>query len=302
MVDTLKGSKRRVFMEFTDKKYHRRSVRLAGFDYSQNGAYFVTICTYKRQLLFGDIIQGEMNLNQFGLIVDEYWRLIPTHFSNVAADLNAWVVMPNHIHGIVVIDDGARHASPVHKPATLGVIIGSFKSAVARKINILRRTPGAPAGSGILRTIIRDETEWKTILKLYRNQSFALVRRSRKRVRATHASPYMIIENQGMNASPIRNDVKSRQFILTVHTIRRPFMSQSTGSRWFRDEHNRYLLFHGGTWAAAVKCPSPQMAPLITGEILRSSRCILHRGPFPLAEADEHFSRCAPGGSPSCAS
>ncbi|MBN1536422.1 MAG: hypothetical protein JW908_06800 [Anaerolineales bacterium] len=115
-----------------------------------------------------------MNLNQFGLIVDEYWQSIPTHFSNVAADMSAWVVMPNHIHGIIVIDVGATHASPlptmhhslyIPKPVSLGVIVGSFKSAVARKINILRRTPGAPVWQqNYYEHIIRDETEWESIL------------------------------------------------------------------------------------------------------------------------------------------
>lgn len=152
-------------MNFNKNQYHRRSIRLTGYDYSQNGAYFVTICTNNRRFLFGDVIQDKMNLNPLGLIVEDCWQEIPMHFPNVLPDMLAWIVMPNHIHGIVIIDDGARHASPVQRPTTLGVIIGSFKSAVARKINILHRTPGAPVWQrNYYEHIIRDETEWKNIL------------------------------------------------------------------------------------------------------------------------------------------
>jgi len=148
--------------------HHRRSIRLRDYDYSEEGAYFVTICTLQRQCLLGDVSGGEVHLSRFGLIVAECWEAIPTHFSNV--ELDSFVVMPNHVHGIVIILDGtqgdrARHASPLHlnaraKPVLLGTIVGSFKSAASRHINNLRGTPGEPVWQrNYYEHIIRKERE-----------------------------------------------------------------------------------------------------------------------------------------------
>jgi putative transposase len=90
-------------MKFDPQKYHRRSIRLKGYDYAQAGAYFITIVTYQRDRLFGDIANERMRLNQFGQIADECWQAIPEHFSNV--ELGTYLVMPNHVHGIIVIHD-----------------------------------------------------------------------------------------------------------------------------------------------------------------------------------------------------
>ena len=91
-----------------------------------------------------------MRLNEAGRIVEKVWREIPDHFDNVATD--AFVVMPNHVHGIIVITDdyvGARHASPLHRARepskpTLGTIVGSYKSAVAKQVNRSRGTSATP--------------------------------------------------------------------------------------------------------------------------------------------------------------
>ena len=93
----------------------RRSIRLQGYDYRQVGAYFVTICTHNRLFLFGQVMDGEMCLNDAGQIVEKCWSEIPGHFPHMALD--AFVVMPNHVHGIIVLNNvgaqhgvGARHA------------------------------------------------------------------------------------------------------------------------------------------------------------------------------------------------
>jgi len=91
-------------MKFDPNKHHRRSIRLKGYDYTQPGGYFVTIVTYHRDLLFGEIVNEEMQLNDLGKIVEECWRAIPEHIPNV--ELGAYVIMPNHVHGIIVITDG----------------------------------------------------------------------------------------------------------------------------------------------------------------------------------------------------
>ncbi len=78
--------------------HHRRSIRLKGYDYSQNGLYFITICTYNRECLFGEIINKIMILNDFGKMANECWLKIPAHFPDTV--LHEHVVMPNHVHGL----------------------------------------------------------------------------------------------------------------------------------------------------------------------------------------------------------
>ncbi|MGE0824886.1 MAG: transposase [Candidatus Binatia bacterium] len=133
---------------FDPEKHHRRSIRLKGYDYRQAGAYFVTIVTHGRECLFGNVVDGGMALSERGKIVQRCWDEIPVHFPNV--QLDTFTVMPNHIHGIIVIV-GATHASPLpqavfppHGPETrsLGAIVGSFKSAVTKRINEQRGSPG----------------------------------------------------------------------------------------------------------------------------------------------------------------
>jgi REP element-mobilizing transposase RayT len=91
-------------MKFDPQKHHRRSIRLPDYDYSQPGAYFITMVTYQREPLFGEIVNGEMRLSAMGQIAEEHWRAIPEHFPQV--ELGAFVVMPNHVHGIIILHDG----------------------------------------------------------------------------------------------------------------------------------------------------------------------------------------------------
>ena len=86
--------------------HHRRSIRLKHYDYSQPGAYFVTICTHARACVFGDVVDGTMVLNDAGKMAAQCWRAIPEHFPHVALDV--FVVMPNHVHGILFIRDGSE--------------------------------------------------------------------------------------------------------------------------------------------------------------------------------------------------
>jgi len=136
-------------------KHHRRSIRLKGYDYTQPGAYFVTICTQDRQHLFGEVVDGEMRLNEAGEIVCAAWFKTAQLRSYVVLHEDEFVVMPNHVHGIIWIvdDDGGatrrvaptqnnRPAGPV--PGSIGAIVGQFKSTVARRVNELRSTPGVP--------------------------------------------------------------------------------------------------------------------------------------------------------------
>ena len=118
----------------------RRSIRLKGYDYSQPGAYFVTICTKNQACIFGRVVDGGMVLNDLGRIARSCWEDVPNHFQQVVSD--AFIVMPNHVHGILFIMDdhvGATHASPLLRrrpcgphPGSLGAVVGSYKSAVTR--------------------------------------------------------------------------------------------------------------------------------------------------------------------------
>jgi REP element-mobilizing transposase RayT len=93
--------------------HHRRSIRLKGYDYSQAGLYFITICVQDRTCLFGKVVNGEMELNEAGKIAVSCWVEIPAHFPN--ATLHEYVVMPNHIHGIIELSGtsvGAKNISP----------------------------------------------------------------------------------------------------------------------------------------------------------------------------------------------
>ncbi|WFP49393.1 transposase [Methylomonas sp. EFPC3] len=145
----------------TQPKRNRRSIRLKNYDYAQAGFYFVTVCTHQKACLFGAIRNGAMVKNALGRIVECCWNEIPAHFPNVESD--AFVVMPNHVHGILVINVGendcswgvrAKNLSPVqaknfsplqtastvvdvyHRPRgtskTLGSIIRGFKIGVSK--------------------------------------------------------------------------------------------------------------------------------------------------------------------------
>lgn len=163
-------------------KRHRRSIRLQGYDYSQAGAYFVTMCAQDRGCLFGDIIDGKMALNDPGRIVERCWKDIPAHFRHVESD--EFMVMPNHVHGIIVLMDspvGATHASPlpmtgrIQNPRgprcrSLASIVGSFKSAVAKRINEMRDTPGASVWQrNYYEHIIRDDGSMNRIREYIAN-------------------------------------------------------------------------------------------------------------------------------------
>lgn len=104
----------------------RKSIRLKKYDYSQNGAYFVTICTQNRECLLGNIIDRKMVLNDAGRMINDWWLQIPQRFENVTLD--EYQIMPNHLHGIITIDNGRTRGSaptitftPTTSLSTVGV-------------------------------------------------------------------------------------------------------------------------------------------------------------------------------------
>jgi len=97
-------------MKYDPDRHHRRSIRLKDYCYSKEGAYFVTICTYEQRCLFGIIEQGEMSLSQPGMMVANTWAELGKRFSEVKID--AYVVTPNHFHGIIWLGRGAPRGRP----------------------------------------------------------------------------------------------------------------------------------------------------------------------------------------------
>ncbi len=101
-------------MPYNPNIHHRRSIRLKGYDYSQAGLYFITICVQNRVCLFGDIVNGEMILNDAGQNANACWLNIPEHFPNVV--LYEHIVMPNHVHGIIELVGANKHSPDTNSP------------------------------------------------------------------------------------------------------------------------------------------------------------------------------------------
>jgi putative transposase len=171
-------------------KPNRRSIRLKEYDYMSAGWYYVTICTHNRECLFGDVNHGKMVLNAFGKLVESTWYDLPNHNTNV--NLDQFIVMPNHVHGIIILNDvhdtvgagsvivgaGSEPAPTGHnnitnpqinnkpKPHDLPEIVRQFKTFSARRINQKRQMTGYPVWQrGYFEHIIRNEPELYEIRK-----------------------------------------------------------------------------------------------------------------------------------------
>jgi len=114
----------------------RHNIRLYGYDYSQEGLYFVTICTQDKMCLFGEIMDEEMALNEIGIIVKNCWLAIPEHYPHVK--LHEFIIMPNHIHGIIELVGANKHSPDDIKfrspSKSIGSIIRGFKIGVMKNI------------------------------------------------------------------------------------------------------------------------------------------------------------------------
>jgi putative transposase len=136
-------------MKYDPSIHHRRSIRLQGYDYTQPGVYFFTICTQDRQCLFGRVVNGSVELSGDGVVAQECWEELPAHCHHVTLD--TFVVMPNHVHGILVIADhvidtiSESQKEQFGKPiaGSIPTIIRLYKAAVTRRVNQRHGTPGA---------------------------------------------------------------------------------------------------------------------------------------------------------------
>jgi len=167
---------------------HRRSLRLKGYDYSQAGAYFVTICADGKECLFGEIESGVMRLNEYGEIVASEW----VRSAEVRSEIGCgeFVVMPNHFHGIIHIvgtygntpvsrdeqnkaysrKKGVLPYAPTSPSRNVGAMVRGFKGAASRRINAIRNTPGAPVWQrNYYEHVIRNDDDYNRIAEYVAN-------------------------------------------------------------------------------------------------------------------------------------
>ena len=167
-------------MKYNSEKHRRRSLRLKGYDYSQAGAYFATICTRDRNCLFGEVKEDKMILNEYGKIVQKLWEDIPAKYQNVQRD--QFIIMPNHIHGILEIQDNMGRGEvsspdsflpdskpnlskqkggetpPLLQTPTLGRIIAYLKYQCAKNKSTLSETHQAYHYGNVIITSISSVT------------------------------------------------------------------------------------------------------------------------------------------------
>jgi len=220
-------------MRFNPEIHHRQSIRLRDYDYARAGAYFVTVCAFQRECAFGEVVDGQVVLNEMGEIVRDEW--MKTANFRVYVQLDEFVIMPNHFHAVLWIKDvgathrvaqvGNRHAedqtknrpndnrathrvAPTAGPVSgsIGAIIGQFKSAATKRINACRNTPGIPAWQrNYFERVIRDDRELENIRQIHRRQSGEMGR--------GRESPHPVQQRNGLtvdvgaqHAAPNRNE------------------------------------------------------------------------------------------------
>ena len=163
-------------MKFDPDVHQRRSIRLAGYDYSSVGFYFVTICIQNRECLLGEIVDGEVVLNDAGQMVEKVWTELPQRYFGV--DIDEFIIMPNHFHGIIILQSpvGAPLAAPSYRQnentnqgaassaptdnKTLGDVVRAFKSISAIGVNKIVGRSGQPLWQrNYYERIIRNEEE-----------------------------------------------------------------------------------------------------------------------------------------------
>jgi putative transposase len=155
---------------------HRKKIRLQEYDYSLPGGYFVTVCTFDKQDIFGNVLDEKMMLSREGIIAQECWKKIPEHFKYVLLD--EFIVMPDHIHGVIIITDdktvGTRHTVSLRgykkfghpECGSLSTIVGSYKSAVTKQIHELHHEQQTPVWqSRYYDRVIRNQKELDNIRK-----------------------------------------------------------------------------------------------------------------------------------------
>ncbi len=152
----------------------RRSIRLADYDYSQDGTYFLTLCVHDRACLFGEVVDGVMRINELGQVTTSEWLRTPVLRTQVVPD--EFVVMPNHFHAIITVEITSRGVLPYAHPRfrspsqTVGAIVRGFKSATTKRINEIRGKPRTAVWQrNYYEHVIRNESELSRIREYIAN-------------------------------------------------------------------------------------------------------------------------------------
>ena len=186
-IETTQNDAKIVLMPYDPARHHRRSIRLQGYDYTRPGAYFITIVTQGRACLFGEVVAGEMRMNDAGRMVQQVWDELALFYEGVQTD--AFIVMPNHVHGIIILTGNVR-ATPrgcpdpqsgpgqAQGPAptaatapTLGLpdVVHRFKTMTTKRYadgvraNQWTPFPGRLWQRNYYEHIIRDDQSWQRI-------------------------------------------------------------------------------------------------------------------------------------------
>ena len=142
----------------------RKQPRLTSFDYATPGAYFITICSHDKQVIFGNVRDGRVVLNTLGQLVDSHWRKLPEHWPHASVDL--YVVMPNHLHGILMLES----VDETGQAASATTIVGGFKSGVTKEWRLLSQDRMATIWQrGFYDRVIRDEDELRAVQEYIQN-------------------------------------------------------------------------------------------------------------------------------------
>jgi len=146
-------------MPYDPQKHHRRSIRLRDYDYSHPGAYFVTVCAYQKTPHFGEIQDAVMLLNTSGQIAQNCWEELPGKLSMIALD--AFIIMPDHVHGILIMRKDRRGQSPEWEDrTTLGAVIRLYKASVTHQVHVALGSNIGPIWQrNYYERVIRDAAE-----------------------------------------------------------------------------------------------------------------------------------------------
>jgi putative transposase len=185
-------------MPYDPWRHHRRSIRLQGYDYSKPGMYYVTLTIQNREAILGSVVDGRVQLSRLGGIVRDEWLRTPIVRPGVK--LGEFVIMPDHLHGVIEIceeRDGVsfvgangnvgansyspRRVTPFRSPSrTIGAIIRGFKGAATKRINEERGTAGAKLWQrNYYEHIVRDERDYRRIQKYILENPIRLAMRRR---------------------------------------------------------------------------------------------------------------------------
>jgi len=186
-------------MKHDPARHSRRSIRLPEYDYNQPGAYFVTICTHGHKCLLGDVINNAVQLSSYGQLAATYWTWLAEQY--VYVQLDQWIIMPNHLHGVIIVDDvqwcrgGSRTAPTKHKP--LGRLIGAFKTVSTKRINRTRPASGTRFWQrNYYEHVVRNENELDRIRQYIIDNplQWALDRENPKAVRPSGKSGIQLVD------------------------------------------------------------------------------------------------------------